>query len=56
MERIPMDGLQRTRKIIYEDAEAQRGDISLHYVGQYKLLCLVDRERNEISYFSDNHG
>lgn len=53
-----MDGDPQSRKVLFEDAEAHMGNISLHYMRHYSsdLLCLLDKQRNEIRYFTENKG
>ena len=56
MERISMDGRQETRKVLHKDPEAHMGHFSLQYMRHHQLLCLLDKQRNEIRYFTEDNG
>ena len=57
VERIPMDGGIYTRKILHEDFETDDPrSISLHYMRETRLICMLDRQTNEIRYFSETES
>lgn len=53
LESISMDGRNNSRKVMHEDREISNTEaLCLHYMRKTQLLCLLDREKNQIRYFT----